>query len=181
MTLRVLAAGAALSLLAGPAWADCAAEIEALDESIVAAETGAAPQDSALPATQHQAEVLSPDAAGAGAGAGAGAEPGDEQAAEAADGAGMPATEHQQQVLSGEQAPTEEAPVETGAGTATGSGSGDVEAASPHQREVVRELDDDTKTQASALTDEARELAAAGDEAGCLAKVGEAKALLGTQ
>ena len=177
MTLRVLAAGAALSLLAGPAWADCAAEIEALDESIVAAETGAAPQDSALPATQHQAEVLSPDAAGAGAGA----EPGDEQAAEAADGADMPATEHQQQVLSGEQAPTEEAPVETGAGTATGSGSGDVEAASPHQREVVRELDDDTKTQASALTDEARELAAAGDEAGCLAKVGEAKALLGTQ
>jgi hypothetical protein len=159
MTPRVLAAGAALSLLAGPAWADCAADIEALDESIVAAETGAAAQDGSLPATEHQEEVLS------------GSEAGDD----------MPATEHQQQVLSGEQAPTEEAPMETGAGTATGSGSGDVEAASPHQREVVRELDDDTKTQASALTDEARELAAAGDEAGCLAKVGEAKALLGTQ
>jgi hypothetical protein len=160
MTLRVLAAGVALSLLAGPAWADCAAEIEALDESIVAAETGATAEDGSMPATQHQAEVLS------------GSEAGDNQAADAARDAGIPTSEHQQQVLSGE-----EAPVETGAGT---SGA-DVEAASPHQREVVRELDDDTKTQASALTDEARELAAAGDEADCLAKVGEAKALLGTQ
>ena len=160
MTLRVLAAGAALSLLAGPAWADCAAEIEALDETIVAAETGATTEAGSMPATKHQEEVLS------------GADPSDEEAADASRDAGIPATEHQQQVLSGG-----DAPLETGAGT---SGA-DVEAASPHQREAVRELDEDTKTQASELIDEARELSAAGNEEGCQDKVTEAKALLGTE
>lgn len=155
MTLRVLAAGAAFALaagtvVAGPAWADCAADASALEEQVVAAETGA-PAEGGMPATEHQAEVLSGDAQ--------------------TEASGMPATEHQQQVLSGE-----EPPLETGAGA-----TGDVEAASPHQREVVREVDDDSKAEAGTLIGEARELAAAGDEAGCQDKLGEAKQVLGEQ
>lgn len=165
MTLRFLAAGAALTLLAGPplagsAWADCAADIEALEPAVVTAETGAAPPSSELPATEHQAEVLE------------GSEAGDAPAVDAAREAGIPASEHQQEVLSGD-----EPPVETAAGP-----SGDVEAASPHQREATREVyDDETKAQASSLLAEARDLAAAGDEAGCQDKLTEAKQLIGTQ
>jgi hypothetical protein len=118
-----------MTLLAGPAWADCAQEIEALDETIVAAETGAAPQSGGLPATEHQEEVLSGD----------------------------------------------KEPMETAAGA-----TGDVEAASPHQRQVTREVDDDTRAQASELVAEARVMAQAGDEEGCMAKVTETKELLGT-
>jgi transaldolase len=55
-----------------------------------------------------------------------------------------------------------------------------VEAASPHQRQVTREVDDDTRAQASELVGEAREMAQAGDEEGCMAKVTETKELLGT-
>lgn len=150
---RILAAGAAMTLLAGPAWAACEDDIQALDEQIVAEETGATAPTDGMPATQHQQEVLS----------------GDDQAAEQSD---MPATEHQQEVLSGDSGDA----LETGAG-----GSGDVEATSPHQRQAVRELDDDTKTQASEMLDEARQMAEAGDEAGCQAKVTEAEALLGVR
>lgn len=139
MALRALAATAALTLLAAPAWADCAADTEALDAQVIAAETGAA-----------------------------------------APGGDMPATPHQQEVLSGEtqgsQATGEAPPLETGAGV-----TGDVEAASPHQREATREVtDDETRAEAGSLIAEARELAAAGDEAGCQDKLGEAEALLGT-
>lgn len=130
MSLRILlAAGAATVLLAGPAWADCTQEIEALDDAIISAETGAAPPDGDLPATEHQ-----------------------------------------QQVLSGE-----EPPMETAAGA-----TGEVEAASPHQRQVTREMDDDTRAQASELVNEARQMAEAGDEEGCMAKVNETRELLGT-
>jgi len=138
MTLRSVAAAAALTLFTTPAWADCAQDIEALDEAMVAAETGDAPAPS-----------------------------------------GMPATEHQQEVLSGETqgAQGEAPPVETGAGP-----TGDVEAASPHQRQVTREVyDDETKAEAGALVEEARQLAQAGDEQACQAKVDEAEALLGLQ
>jgi hypothetical protein len=132
MTLRILAAGAAFALFASPAWADCAADIEALDEAAVASETGAAPPETEMPATEHQEEVLSGEETG------------------------------------------EEPPAETGAG--------DVEAASPHQRQVTREVTDDAaKAEASTLLDEARELAQAGDEEGCQAKVSEAEELLGVQ
>lgn len=134
MTLRLAAAAAALTLCTVPAWADCAQDIEALDQAMVAAETGAAPADGGMPATEHQEEVLS----------------GDTQAGEP--------------------------PVETGAGP-----TGDVEAASPHQRQVTREVSDDERNEAGALIEEARQLAVAGDEEACQAKVGEAEALLGVQ
>jgi hypothetical protein len=135
MTLRVLAAGAAFSLLASPAWADCAADIEALNQSVVAEETGAA-----SPETE------------------------------------MPATEHQEEVLSGTQ-PGEDPPAETGAGP-----TGDVEAASPHQRQVTREIaDDPAKAEVAALLNEARALAQAGDEEACQAKVSQAEDRLGVQ
>ena len=158
MTLRVLAAGAAVALLAGPAWADCEQDIQALEEQMAAAETGAPSGESEMPATKHQSEVLSGDA--------------QTEASGAVGESDMPATQHQQQVLSGG-----EPPLETGAGS-----TGDVEAASPHQRQVVREVEDsDNETQASARLEEARQLAAAGDEAGCQAKVDEAEALLASR
>src|SRR5690606_41045634 len=96
---RTLAAGAAMTLLAGSAWAACEDDIQALDEQMVTAETGSTPSGSDLPATEHQQEVLS----------------GDNQAVEQSD---MPATKHQQEVLSGDSGE----PLETGAGS-----SGDVE------------------------------------------------------
>lgn len=148
LPLRVLLGGFACALLAGPAWADCAADVAALDEQLIAAETGA-PAEGGMPATEHQAEVLSGDAQ--------------------TSASNMPATEHQEQVLSGG-----EPPLETGAGA-----TGDVEAASPHQRQVVREVDDDSKAQAGTLLQEARASAEAGDEAGCEQKLSEARRLLG--
>lgn len=138
MTLRLAAAAAALSLFTTPVWADCAQDIEALDQAMVAAETGDAPATSGMPATEHQEEVLSGDTQGAAQG----------------------------------EAP----PMETGAGP-----TGDVEAASPHQRQVTREISDDERNEASALVEEARQLAQAGDEEACQAKVDEAEALLGVQ
>lgn len=140
MTLRLAAAAAALTLVSFPAWADCAEDIETLDQAVVAAETGAAPADGGMPATEHQQEVLSDDTQAGDTGAG-------------------------------------EPPVETGAGP-----TGDVEAASPHQQQVTREAyDEETRAEAGALIEEARQLAEAGDEEACQAKVAEAEALLGLE
>ncbi|MEQ9609634.1 MAG: hypothetical protein RLN99_18395, partial [Kiloniellaceae bacterium] len=69
-------------------------------------------------------------------------------------------------------------PMETAAGAAGTGGTGDVEATSPHQRQVVREIDDDTRGEASQLLAEAEELAAAGDEEACMTKLEEVRALL---
>ena len=77
-----------------------------------------------------------------------------------------PATEHQEQVMGGEQ---EDDTAEVGG----------VEAASPHQKQVVREIPDEDRTQASTLLTEARDSAEAGDEQGCMEKLAEAKKLLG--
>src|SRR3546814_219029 len=118
---QALAAGAAMTLLAGPAWAACEDDIQALDEQVVAAETGAAPADGGLPATEHQQEVLS----------------GNDQAVEQSD---MHATQHQQEELSGDSGDA----LETGAGP-----SGAVAAPSPHQRQAGRDLAAGTTTQAS--------------------------------
>lgn len=140
MVFRVLAAGAALTLFAAPAWADCAADVEALDARAVAAETGSSAAGGDMPASPHQREVLSDDAQGS-------------------------------------QATGEAPPLETGAGA-----TGDVEAVSPHQREATREVaDDETRAGAATLLAEARERAAAGDEAGCQSKLDEAEALLGVE
>jgi hypothetical protein len=84
---------------------------------------------------------------------------------------GMPATEHQEEVLglspAGEGAE---------AGTVVG---GEAEAVSPHQREVLAGLPEADRTEFSSLLGEARELAAAGDEAECMARVEQARKLLG--
>ncbi|MDZ5698085.1 hypothetical protein [Chelativorans sp. M5D2P16] len=85
---------------------------------------------------------------------------------------GTVATEHQEQVLSEEEAPDDTA--DTGAVT-----TGSVEAASPHQLEVLREIPDEDRTQASEVLSEARDLAEAGDEQGCMDKLQEAKGMLG--
>src|SRR5690606_3234106 len=129
-----------LTLIAAPAWADCAADANALDAQVVAAETGASAPGGDMPATPHQQEVLSGK-------------------------------------TQGSQATGEEPPLETGAGV-----TGDVDATSPHQSQATRETGDDVAgTEVSAHSAEARKLAEAGDEAGCQAKLGEARTMLGTQ
>jgi hypothetical protein len=92
-------------------------------------------------------------------------------------GSGLPATEHQQQVLAGHQQGED--------ATATGAAGQAGVPASPHQRQVLAEpaagpAGGDTESgQAVELVAQAAEMAAAGDEAGCMEKVTEAKALLG--
>ena len=93
-----------------------------------------------------------------------------ETGAETGDG-GMPATVHQEQVLGENQTEGEAA----GASADTAS----VEAVSPHQREVLRNVPDDDRTQATTLLREARDMAAAGNEQGCMDKLAEVKTLLG--
>ncbi len=92
-----------------------------------------------------------------------------ETGAETGEG-GMPATVHQEQVL-GENRTEGEA--------AGASDTGSVEAVSPHQREVLKDVPDDDRTQAATLLGEAREMAAAGNEQGCMDKLAEVKTLLG--
>ncbi|MCT7378413.1 hypothetical protein [Chelativorans salis] len=84
----------------------------------------------------------------------------------------MPATEHQEQAL-------EE--VQTEGETADTAVTGSVEALSEHQREVLREMPDEDRTEASTVLREARDMAAAGDEEGCMDKLTEAKTLLGLE
>jgi hypothetical protein len=82
---------------------------------------------------------------------------------------GVPATKHQEEVLIGDKAP---------AGTeATGSVA--VEAASPHQDEVMGAKGAADAAHPSDLMKEASDLAKTGDEAGCLEKVTQFKKLMG--
>jgi hypothetical protein len=92
MSGRLLITSAFLLAIAGPAFADCNEEIQSLDEAITQAATGAS-ADAALPATQHQEEVI------------AGSQQGGEAAGAAASGqAEVPASPHQQQAIAGTQA-----------------------------------------------------------------------------
>ena len=84
---------------------------------------------------------------------------------------GMPATQHQEEVL-GLDEQAEEADVATIVG-------GAAEPVSPHQQKVLADLPDAERAQLSDLLSEAREMAAAGDEAGCMASVAEARTQLG--
>jgi hypothetical protein len=84
-----------------------------------------------------------------------------------------PATQHQEEALSEDGTADETAD----AGAVTGS----VEAASPHQLEVLREISEEDRTQASTILSEARDMATAGDEQGCMEKLQEAKTLLGVE
>jgi hypothetical protein len=85
---------------------------------------------------------------------------------------GMPATKHQEEVMPGNQGTS---------GETTGSTSNKVEAISPHQQQVTGEATGHDADQVAKMTTEARQMADAGDEAGCMKKVTELKDMLGKQ
>jgi hypothetical protein len=87
-------------------------------------------------------------------------------------GTGLPATPHQEQVLAGEQKG------ETGATGQTGAGG---VPASPHQQQVLAgaQTGEDEGKRPADLIAEARDMAKAGNEEGCMQKLAEAKSLLG--
>jgi hypothetical protein len=85
---------------------------------------------------------------------------------------GLPATPHQEEVLAG----TQQGEKEEAAG-ASGAGQADVPA-SPHQQQVLKETQGGGQQPADLIA-EAREMAEAGDEEGCMQKVTEVKGLLG--
>ena len=89
---------------------------------------------------------------------------------------GMPATKHQEQVLKGDQQGDKAA-----SGDAAAAQAG--VPASPHQEQVLAEPaaggSAASGQQAADLVAQASDMAAAGDEAGCMQKVAEAKDLLG--
>jgi hypothetical protein len=86
-------------------------------------------------------------------------------------GTGLPATPHQEQVLAGQQQGV------TGVAGQSGAGQADVPA-SPHQQQVLAV--GQAGQEATDLIAEARDMADAGDEEGCMQKVTQAKGLLGT-
>jgi hypothetical protein len=90
----------------------------------------------------------------------------------ASTGAAMPATPHQEEVLAGDQQSESEE-----AGGATSAGQTDVPA-SPHQQQALTETQGGGQQPADILA-EARDMAEAGDEAGCMEKVTQVKDLLG--
>jgi hypothetical protein len=86
----------------------------------------------------------------------------------------MPATPHQEEVLAGDQRGEGEE-----AGGATSAGQANVPA-SPHQQEALAETEGGGQQPTDILA-EARDMAAAGDEAGCMEKVTQVKDLLGAE
>jgi hypothetical protein len=88
--------------------------------------------------------------------------------------AAMPTTPHQEEVLAGDQQSESEE-----AGGATSAGQANVPA-SPHQQQALTETEGGDQQPAGILA-EARDLAEAGDEAGCMEKVTQVKDLLGTE
>jgi hypothetical protein len=88
---------------------------------------------------------------------------------------GMPATKHQEQVLAGDQQGDKAASGDTAAGQAGVP-------ASPHQEQVLAEPAAGKAAsgqQATDLVAQASDMAAAGNEEGCMQKVAEVKDLLG--
>jgi hypothetical protein len=90
-------------------------------------------------------------------------------------GTGMPATKHQEQVLAGDQQANK-----SSADAAAGQAG---VPASPHQEQVLAEPaargHAASGQQAADLVTQASDMAAAGDEQGCMQRVAEAKDLLG--
>jgi hypothetical protein len=85
---------------------------------------------------------------------------------------GLPATRHQEEVLAGNQQG------ESGESAgASGAGQADVPA-SPHQQQALAKGQVGGQQPADLMA-EARDMAAAGDEEGCMQKVTEVKRLLG--
>ncbi len=86
-------------------------------------------------------------------------------------GTGLPATTHQEQVLEVQQQ------AGTGAAGQSAAGQADVPA-SPHQQQVLAGAQAGQQT--TDLIAEARDMAEAGDEDGCMQKVMQVRRLLGT-
>jgi hypothetical protein len=86
--------------------------------------------------------------------------------------AALPATPHQEEALAGDQQGESKE-----AGAATSAGQADVPA-SPHQQQALAAAQGDDQ-QPAAIMAEARDLAEAGDEEGCMEKVTQVKDLLG--
>jgi hypothetical protein len=87
---------------------------------------------------------------------------------------GAPVTEHQEEVMPGEQ--------KKGVGTdITGSTGTQTEAISPHQEQVTGTRTDESADKPSQLLAEARKMAEAGDEQGCMTKLAEIKGLIGEE
>jgi hypothetical protein len=86
--------------------------------------------------------------------------------------AALPATPHQEEALAGEQQGESKE-----AGAATSAGQSDVPA-SPHQQQALAEAQGDAQQPADIVA-EARDMAEAGDEEGCMQKVTQVKDLLG--
>ena len=92
--------------------------------------------------------------------------------------AAFPATPHQEQVLEGNQ----QGETGEGSGGPSSAGMADVPA-TPHQQQALQEApsgEGDLQHPAELVAD-AREMAAAGDEEGCMQKVAEVKGLLGIE
>jgi hypothetical protein len=89
MFMRCLTTSAVIVLISGPAFADCAQELQSLKEAVTQTETGASSAETGLPATKHQEQVLASNQQGNKGTAGAGA----------AGRADVPESPHQQQVL----------------------------------------------------------------------------------
>ncbi|OAP36255.1 hypothetical protein AU381_17145 [Sinorhizobium glycinis] len=89
-----------------------------------------------------------------------------------ASGSGASVTEHQEEVTAGEQ--------KKGVGTEiTGSTGTQTEAVSPHQEQVTGTRTGESADKPSQLAAEARKMAEAGDEQGCMKKLTEIKDLIG--
>nr|WP_225165749.1 hypothetical protein [Ensifer sp. IC4062] len=87
---------------------------------------------------------------------------------------GAPVTEHQEEVMSGKQ--------KQAVGTdITGSTGSQTEATSPHQEQVTGRRTGESADKPSLLVAEARKMAEAGDEQGCMKKLAEIKGLLGEE
>jgi hypothetical protein len=89
MFMRCLTTTAVIVLISGPAFADCAQEIQSLKEAVTQMETGTSSAETGLPATKHQEQALAGDQQGDKSTAGAGA----------AGQTDVPESPHQQQVL----------------------------------------------------------------------------------
>jgi hypothetical protein len=84
----------------------------------------------------------------------------------------MPETQHQEEVLTNKQQGASE---ET-----TGTTAGKVESLTPHQKQVTGTKTDESADVSQMMAD-ARKLADAGDEEGCMRKVGELKDAMGVK
>ncbi|THK37803.1 hypothetical protein EHS39_12165 [Ensifer sp. MPMI2T] len=85
---------------------------------------------------------------------------------------GAPVTEHQEEVMPGKQ--------KKAIGTdITGSTGAQTEAISPHQEQVTGRRTGESADKPNQLAAEARKMAEAGDEQGCMKKLAEIKGLIG--